>query len=106
MTNNGTRQMGIISVITATYNSAATIGALIAALEAQTDADFEWVLVDGGSCDHTVSLAQEAALQRKAIISEPDFGIYDALNKGVRRASGEYYLVLGADDTWAREAVA
>ena len=98
--------MARISILTAAFNAESLLPLLIASLEAQTDTDFEWVLVDGGSRDHTVSLAQAASLQRKVIISEPDFGIYDALNKGVRAASGDYYLVMGADDTLLPDAVA
>lgn len=94
-----------ISVLTATYNAAATLDRLVASLEAQQDDDFEWVVVDGGSTDETVGRADAARLARKIIVSESDFGIYDALNKGLHIATGDYYLVLGADDELAPDAI-
>lgn len=98
--------MASISIITATFNAAVTLPALAASLAAQTDADFEWVVVDGASSDETVQCVERTPLSRKVIISEPDFGIYDALNKGLRAASGDYYLVVGADDVLEPDAVA
>lgn len=95
-----------ISILTATYNSADVIAGLIASLEAQTDTDFEWVVVDGASNDATLERVQAARIACKVAVSEPDFGIYDALNKGLRRAGSDYYLVLGADDSLAPDAIA
>lgn len=97
---------GIISVITATYNSACLLPDLIASLRAQTDSGFEWVVVDGASTDTTVAVVREAGLPRQVLVSEPDFGIYDALNKGLRASSGDYYLVLGSDDVLSADAIA
>ena len=98
--------MASISILTATFNSAAVIDGLIASLEAQSDADFEWVVVDGGSSDDTLARVDAAKVTRKIVLTGPDFGVYDALNKGLRAASGEFYLVVGSDDTLAPEAVA
>lgn len=95
-----------ISILTATYNAQATLPALAASLVAQTDADFEWVVVDGASSDGTLACVEATPLARKVVLSEPDFGIYDALNKGLRRASGEYYLVVGADDVLEPDTIA
>lgn len=95
-----------ITILTATFNSSAVIGRLIASLEAQTDADFEWLVVDGASSDDTVAKVERSRLRCRNVVSEPDFGVYDALNKGVRRARGDYYLVVGADDALAPDAVA
>ena len=89
----------MISVITATYNAERDLPALIASLRAQTSRDFEWVIVDGASSDRTVDLLRGASDIATRWISEPDFGIYHALNKGLALARGEYYLVLGSDDT-------
>ncbi len=94
-----------ISILTATFNAEAVLPGLIASLQAQTDTDFEWVVVDGGSDDHSVALVRASGLARVVVVSEPDFGIYDALNKSVKAASGDYYLVLGADDLLEPEAV-
>lgn len=102
-TNNVT-----ISIITATYNAAAHLPRLIESLAAQTDADFEWVVADGASTDGTLALFEQAKARLKNVVvdSRPDFGIYDALNRAVKLAQGEYYLVLGADDVLFPDAIA
>jgi glycosyltransferase involved in cell wall biosynthesis len=95
------------SIITATYNAAAVLPRLIKSLRVQTDQDFEWVIADGGSTDETLTLLEEAGKTLNVRIdSQPDFGIYDALNRGIRLASGDYYLVVGADDELFSAAVA
>lgn len=95
-----------ISIITVTYNAAAKFGDLLTSLRAQTDRDFEWVVVDGASTDGTVELLENAADVVTRFVSEPDCGIYDAMNKAVRMASGDYYLVCGADDLLSPTAIA
>jgi Glycosyl transferase family 2 len=95
-----------ISVVTPAYNSAAQIGTLIASLQAQTDHDFEWVVADGGSTDATLEMVRAAADLKPLLSSQADFGIYDALNRGLRQASGEYYVVAGTDDEFATDAIA
>lgn len=95
-----------ISVITATFNAGGELPLLIASLRAQTDRNFEWIIVDGASTDTTASLLSASGDVVSRWISEPDFGIYDALNKGIRLSSGEYYLVLGADDRVFPDAIA
>ncbi len=95
-----------ISIITVTYNAAAVLSGLIDSLRAQTDRDYEWVVVDGASTDGTVELIKSAGDVVSKWISEPDCGIYDAMNKAVRLASGELYLVCGADDRLSPTAVA
>lgn len=95
-----------ISVITVTLNCASTLPALVASLQAQTRSDFEWIVVDGGSTDGTVDLLRnlEPGFGFRWI-SEPDFGIYHALNKGLAMAGGDYYLVIGADDELEPRAI-
>lgn len=95
-----------ISIITAAFNAQEKLPALISSLRVQTDRDFEWVVVDGASHDRTIELVRTSGIDRVVLISEPDFGIYDALNKGLEAASGDYYLVLGADDVLEPGAVA
>jgi len=96
-----------ISVITATLNSAPVLPRLVASLQAQTDHDFEWVVADGASTDETLAiLAATKASLNVLVDSRMDFGIYDALNRAVRLASGDYYLVLGADDIVFPDAIA
>lgn len=94
-----------ISVITATFNAADVIGRLIGSLETQSDQDFEWIVVDGGSTDTTLELLGAVEHPRARIISGPDRGIYDALNKGISLATSEYYFVVGADDTLSTDAI-
>ncbi len=95
-----------ITVVTVTYDATPVLRGLIESLRAQTDRDFEWVVVDGASTDETVELIKSAGDVVSKWISEPDCGIYDAMNKAVRLASGEYYLVCGADDRLSPTAVA
>ena len=98
----------MISVITAAYNVAAVIESLADSLLVQTDANFEWIVVDGKSTDKTVSILRRYAEQYPWIrwVSEADFGLYDALNKGIALSRGDYYVVAGADDTFSPEAIA
>jgi glycosyltransferase involved in cell wall biosynthesis len=94
-----------ISVITAVYNAESCIDELIESLRRQEDSDFEWVVVDGLSTDSTLEILKPVDDLNIKIISEADFGIYDALNKGVKACSGEYYLVAGADDVFFPNAI-
>lgn len=95
-----------LSIITATYNAANVLPRLLESLRAQTDLSFEWVVMDAASTDSTLSILKSASDLCLVYRSEPDFGIYDALNKAIRLCSGEYYLVIGADDFLAPDAVA
>lgn len=95
-----------ISIITVTYNAAQALPGLIESLAVQTDRDFEWVVVDGASNDATVEIIKSAGSVVSKWISEPDCGIYDAMNKAIKMASGEYYLVCGADDQLFPNAIA
>lgn len=97
-----------IAIVTATYNSEAVLPGLIESLKTQTDQDFEWVVRDGGSTDSTVALvkAAKASGLNVNLQSEPDFGIYDALNRGIRGTSATHYLVAGSDDRFEADAVA
>lgn len=95
-----------LSVITVTLNCEPLLPGLLESLLAQSDPDFEWVVVDGGSRDATIEIARRFPSERATIVSGRDFGIYDALNKGVAAAHGEYYLVLGADDRLRPDAIA
>jgi glycosyltransferase involved in cell wall biosynthesis len=96
----------MISIITATYNSKGELPLLIASLRAQTDQGFEWIVADGGSDDGTVEMLRSLEGLRVTVLSQPDFGIYDAINRGLRGASGDFYVAVGADDRLAADAVA
>lgn len=105
MSFNSTRSPSV-SILTATLNAGAHLPRLIASLRAQTDSDFQWVIADGGSADETAELLAESArhLSTKLLV-ERDFGIYDALNRGLQVVRSDYYLVVGADDTLHPNAV-
>jgi len=70
----------------------------MASLSAQRCQDYEWVVVDGASSDRTVDIARTFNSAPVSLISEPDKGIYDAMNKGVRMARGDYLFFLNSDD--------
>ena len=93
-----------ISIITATYNAADTLEPTLQSVEQQTYINFEHLIVDGGSKDQTLSLV-DAYIQRNpnlniSCVSEPDRGLYDALNKGIARAKGKYIVFLNAGDSF------
>lgn len=94
-----------ISVITAVYNRASTIGGAIASVLAQHNVDVELVVVDGNSTDDTPQVIAEYGDQVAKSIREPDTGIYNALNKGLRAATGDVVGFLHADDWLAGENV-
>jgi glycosyltransferase involved in cell wall biosynthesis len=95
-----------ISVVTATFNAARDLPALVQSLRNQTDKDFEWVVADGCSTDGTVGILRQAADINVTILEAEDFGIYDALNRAIKASSGDYYIVAGADDVFEAGAIA
>jgi len=95
-----------IAVITATKNAENYLPILISSLVNQTDKVFEWVVCDGGSIDATLKIIAESNIQRKTVHVGDDFGIYDALNSGIKTIVTDYYLVVGADDTLSPDAIA
>lgn len=90
-----------ISVVTAVYNRASTIGQTIESVAAQSYSDVEHIIIDGSSSDSTLEVIEQNRNARMVIHSEPDKGIYDALNKGIERATGEILGVLHSDDLFA-----
>lgn len=102
------RQPGLrvkISVITATYNCADTIAEAMRSVAEQTHPTVEHVVVDGASRDGTWELVQAHRTPSVVAHSEPDRGIYDALNKGIARSSGDIVGFLHADDLFADRGV-
>ena len=113
---NGHKQKQIsadptVSIITVTYNSEKTLRHTIESVLAQTYTKIEYWIIDGASSDHTVEIAEayRPKLQAKGIryhiLSEPDNGIYDAMNKGIRHATGEIIGIINSDDRYEPEAV-
>ena len=94
-----------ITVITATFNAAASLPDLIRSLRSQTRKDFEWIVADGGSKDATMALLGQESDLVSLVLPGPDFGIYDALNKAIAKVTTPFYLVLGADDALEPDAI-
>lgn len=92
----------MFSIITVCYNAADDLKLTLASVAAQTMGDYEHIIIDGASTDGSVELLIEAGIAdaRRMIVSEPDKGIYDAMNKGLGRAKGEYLIFLNAGDTF------
>lgn len=88
----------LISVITITYNAADCLRPTMESVAKQTFGDFEHLVIDGASKDNTVAIAR--SFEGTRILSEPDRGLYDAMNKGLRLARGEYVLFLNAGDAF------
>lgn len=96
-----------VSIVTATFNSAATIGDTLRSVNEQTHPDIEHVIVDGGSRDDTLAIVRTQGQRIGPVVSEPDQGIYDAMNKGIALATGEVIGILNSDDLYAGpEAIA
>ena len=89
-----------VTVITATYNRAKTIVRALSSVKSQTYADIQLVVIDGGSTDESISSANAILDETDIMISEPDEGIYDALNKGLAIAEGEIIGFLHSDDLY------
>lgn len=88
----------LFSLITVTKDNRAGLRRTAESIKTQTCRDFEWIIIDGNSTDGT---KDDLAAYDAAIVSEPDAGIYDAMNKGIGRASGDYLLFLNAGDSFA-----
>ena len=89
-----------ISVVTASFNSEATIGYTIESFLKQTHADKEMLVVDGVSRDGTLKIVESFASPDIRVFSEPDKGVYDAMNKGFHRFAGDAVGFLNSDDTF------
>lgn len=97
-----------ISIITATYNSATTVRDTIESVLRQTYTDYEYIIKDGGSKDDTLDICKEFEPKfggQMKIISAPDKGIYDAMNKGVEAATGNVVGLLNSDDFFTSDDV-
>lgn len=87
----------LFSIVTVTKNNVRGLSSTCGSLLVQSCNDYEWIIVDGDSTDGTVLfLSKEGFLEN--CVSEPDYGIYDAMNKGIARAKGQYILFLNAGD--------
>ncbi len=89
-----------ISVITVCYNSEATVEQTIQSVLAQSHTDIEYIVVDGASTDRTLEIINKYKDQISVVISEKDKGIYDAMNKGLARVTGDVVGILNSDDLY------
>ena len=94
-----------ITIITVCYNSAATIEKTILSVAEQTHPDIEYIIVDGNSKDATLSIIEKHEDKITKWISEPDKGLYDAMNKGIAMATGDLVGILNSDDTFYSPSV-
>ena len=90
-----------LSIITINYNDAAGLRKTIESVVAQTSPDFEYLVIDGGSTDGSEAVIEEFKSRIDCWISEPDRGIYHAMNKGIARATGTYCQFLNSGDVLA-----
>ncbi len=96
----------MLSIITITFNAEPYLERTIQSILAQTDQDFEYLIIDGGSKDGTLALANKYRDRVNVLVSEPDKGLYDAMNKGLHMAKGPYVWFMNAGDQIAEaEAV-
>ncbi|MEP6746845.1 MAG: glycosyltransferase family 2 protein [Bacteroidota bacterium] len=93
-----------ISIITVSYNSAATIKDTLQCITRQEHNDVEHIVVDGKSTDTTVSIIKKFSHVNK-FISEPDSGLYDAMNKGLKMATGDIIGILNSDDIYTDDSI-
>lgn len=89
----------LFSIITVCYNAASTVGRTIDSVADQTFTDYEHIVIDGASTDNTLDIINSVpGAARRHVVSEPDHGIYDAMNKGIGLASGTYLIFMNAGD--------
>ncbi len=93
----------LLSIITITFNAEKELKPTLLSVRDQTFKNFEHLIIDGASKDKTLGVAREYGVDDLRIISEPDKGLYDAMNKGLRLAKGEYVIFLNAGDSFASQ---
>ncbi|RAP33983.1 glycosyl transferase [Candidatus Marinamargulisbacteria bacterium SCGC AG-439-L15] len=94
-----------VSVVTPVYNNERTIAHCIESVDEQSYSNIEHIIIDGESTDNTLKIINQSKGRVSRVISEPDDGIYDAQNKGLRLASGDVLVVLNSDDYFASSTV-
>ena len=100
--------MPFFSIITVCYNSKKTIEKTLQSVLSQTEQDFEYILIDGASTDGTLDILRAWEPKfggRMKLVSEPDAGIYDAMNKGIRMARGTLVGIVNSDDFYQSDAL-
>ncbi|MBP5219574.1 MAG: glycosyltransferase, partial [Bacteroidaceae bacterium] len=95
----------IISVVTVTFNSLPLLKKTMQSVESQDYENIEYLIIDGASSDGTADYLEKYDWRNIKFVSEPDGGIYDAMNKGIRMASGDYCIFMNAGDCFASPTV-
>lgn len=95
----------LFSIITVTWNAAGVIAPTLQSVQRQSSSDYEMLIIDGASTDETLAIVRQASIAGLRVFSEPDKGLYDAMNKGITRARGRYLIFLNAGDSFADETV-
>ena len=93
------------SIITVTYNAEKVIENTIQSVIVQTYKNVEYIIIDGASLDHTMEIIDRYRDRIHLVISEPDKGLYDAMNKGIEHATGDYVCFLNAGDTFHQDDI-
>lgn len=91
----------LFSIITVTFNAAEVLPPTLESIKEQDFDNFEHLIIDGASKDETLEIARNSGIKQMVIFSEPDKGLYDAMNKSIAKASGEYLIFLNAGDSFA-----
>lgn len=94
-----------LSIITINYNNIVGLESTVNSVLNQTSKDFEYIVIDGNSSDGSADYLNKEEGNFSYWVSEPDTGIYNAMNKGLKRANGEYLLFLNSGDTLVHEDV-
>lgn len=94
-----------VSIITVVYNNSSTIKSAIESVLSQTYKDIEYIVVDGASTDGTVDIIKEYGDRIDKFVSEPDKGIYNAMNKGIKLSTGDIVGILNSDDFFTNNSI-
>lgn len=95
----------LVSIITVTFNSGKTLEKTIKSIINQTYKNIEYIIIDGGSTDETINIIKKHNKYISYWVSEPDEGIYDAMNKGISKANGNIIGIINSDDWYENDAI-
>jgi len=93
------------SIITVVFNGAKTIANTVKSVLSQNHCDLEYIVIDGGSTDGTLNIIADYRDKISKCVSEPDKGVYDAMNKGIKLSTGDIVATLNSDDVYADETI-
>lgn len=91
----------LFTVVTVTYNAVGVISPTLNSVREQSFQDYEYLVIDGASSDATLDAVRSSGIPNVRIVSEPDHGLYDAMNKAIDKAEGKYLIFLNAGDAFA-----